>query len=29
MICNLDIHNEIIKMDYIECPFCDQQLQQP
>ena len=29
MNCNLEIHNEMITTDYIECPFCDQQLQLP
>ena len=29
MNCNTEIQNEMIKMDYIDCQFCDQQLQQP
>ena len=29
MKCNTEIHNEMITMEYIDCPFCDQQLQQP
>lgn len=29
MICNVDLHNELIQMEYIDYPFCDQQLQKP
>ena len=29
MKCNTEIHNEMITMEYIDCPFCDQQLQLP
>ena len=29
MNCNTEIHNEMVKVDYIDCSFCDQQLQQP
>lgn len=29
MNCNLEIHNGMTTMKYIDCPFCDQQLQQP
>ena len=31
MNCNTEIHSELIKMDYMyrDCPFCDQELQQP
>jgi len=27
--CGNVIHEEMIKMDYINCPFCDEELQQP
>ena len=26
---NTEIHNEMIKIEYTYCSFCDQQLQQP
>ena len=29
MNCNPEIHNEMITMEYIDCLFCDQHLQQP
>ena len=29
MNCNQELHDEIIKMDYIECLFCDQQFKEP
>jgi len=29
MKCNTEIHNEMITMEYRDCPFCDQELQQP
>ena len=29
MNCNTVIHSEMITMEYIDCPFCDQELQQP
>jgi len=29
MKCNTEIHNEMITMEYIDCPFCDQELRQP
>jgi len=29
MNCNTEIHDEMITMDYTDCPFCDQELQQP
>ena len=28
MNCNPEIHNEMITMEYIDCLFCDQHLQQ-
>jgi len=27
--CGNIIHEELIKLDYIDCPFCDEELQQP
>ena len=29
MNCNTELHNEMITMEYIQCPFYDQQLQKP
>ena len=29
MNCNPEIHNEMITIEYIDCLFCDQHLQQP
>ena len=29
MNCNPEIHNEMTTMEYLDCPFCDQQLQKP
>ena len=29
MNCNPEIHNEMFTVEYMECPFCDQRLQQP
>ena len=28
MNCNTEIHDEMITMEYIDCPFCEQHVQQ-
>ena len=29
MNCNTEIHDEMVTMEHIDCPFCDEQLQEP